>query len=100
VPPTCELNPAFPGGILPGSPPRQQVIVRDADSGIAEIFDVIVRNGTVATSPSVPGPPFVFPPGTTEVTITATKTVTSPRRIETYWEFKVRDHAGNVRHCV
>lgn len=85
TPPSCWVS-----ALRMGPPKQQDVTVQDTGSGIAAIFAIRIVNGTVA----VPA----FTPGTTDpVVVTATKLDQSKR---TFWEFRVVDMAGNVRHCI
>lgn len=72
-----------------GNPDYAEVTISDPGSGIASITNFSVTNG----SASVPA----FTPGTTSVTVRATKTTQGQ---STFFEFGVKDQAGNTTHCV
>ena len=84
TPPSCTIT-----GHGAGPPQTESVTVQDTGSGLAKIYKVKVRNGSV----SVPS----FTPGTTNpVVVTATK---KNQHKKTVWSFYARDEAGNVRYC-
>jgi len=84
TPPSCKVT-----GHGAGPPQTESVTVQDTGSGLARIYRVKVRNGSVA----VPS----FTPGTTSpVVVTTTKKNQSHK---TVWSFYAEDEAGNIAYC-
>lgn len=70
---------------------EMEIRVTDTQSGLLTITNIVVQNGVVSITPSIP-----FPNGTTQATVTAIKTIQGQ---PTKFSFDATDRAGNVLHC-